>query len=89
MTTHYVGLRNKVKRLEAQIAHLRQSTDPVAFNNLLEAAATMANALSKIANHVHNCGCVPCAGDCKPDPQELVDGFQELAATALKSAGVQ
>lgn len=88
MTTHYVGLRNKLKRREAEIEYLKQSSDPTTFNALLEAAATMANALSKIANHVHNCGCVPCTGSCRPEPQELVEEFQELAALALKSAGV-
>jgi hypothetical protein len=83
------GLKARKKRLEAllECAQGDLHQQERMYDELSRKCASLTRTLEKIAAP-HNCGCVPCTGGCKPDPQELVDEFQELAALALKSAGV-
>jgi len=84
------GLKARVKRLEALLecsnGDFRQLERM--HDEQSRKCASLIRALEKIAAP-HSCGCLPCTGDCGPNPQDLVEEFQELAVSALKSVGMQ
>lgn len=89
MTTHYKTLHDKNKMLRSRLDCAKGDfhRQKKMFDELLIKAAAMANALAKIATP-HSCGCVPCHGDCRLADGELISEFQDIAAEALKAAGV-